>query len=124
MKRVMVDEPVVERVVERVVQPVVQRQAVKDRGQAIVLVLAVVVVAVVCTVAMARFSVRLVDKQQAQLAADAAALAGVVGGRVAADRLAKANEGVLTMFAVTGDEVFVEVWVGDELAQARATRAP
>ncbi|MEQ1874141.1 MAG: helicase/secretion neighborhood TadE-like protein [Ilumatobacteraceae bacterium] len=96
----------------------------QDRGQAIVLVLAVVVVAVVCTVAMAGFSARLVDKQQAQLAADAAALAGVVGGRVAADELATANEGVLTMFEVRAGDVLVEVRVGDEVAQARATRAP
>lgn len=107
----MVDELLVERPAE-------------DRGQAIVLVLAVVVVAVVCTVAMARFSARLVDKQQAQLAADAAALAGVVGGRVAAEELATANEGVLTFFEVRGGGVLVEVRVGDELARARATRAP
>jgi len=96
----------------------------RDRGQAIVLVLALVVVVVVCAVAMARFSARLLDKQQAQVAADAAALAGVVGGRDAAEQLATANGGVLTSFAVTGDEVFVEVRVDDESASARATRAP
>lgn len=96
----------------------------RNRGQAIVLVLAVVVVAVVLTVAMARFSSRLIDSQQAQLAADAAALAGVVGGRDAAERLATANEAVLTVFFAVGDEVFVEVQVGDESARARATRAP
>lgn len=102
----------------------VEQHPERDRGQAIVLVLVVVVVAVVCTFAMARFSARLVDKQQAQLAADAAALAGVVGGRIAADRLATANDGVLTVFTASGNEVFVEVRVGDESAQARATRAP
>jgi len=96
----------------------------RDRGQAIALVLAVVVVAVVLTVAIGRFSSRLVDSQQAQLAADAAALAGVVGGRDAAERLAVANEGVLTEFITVDDEVFVEVRVGDESARARATRAP
>lgn len=96
----------------------------RDRGQAIVLLLAFVVVVVVCAVAMGHFSARLVDKQQAQLAADAAALAGVVGGRVAAERLATANDAVLTEFVVTGDEVMVAVQVGDESAQARATRAP
>ena len=96
----------------------------RDRGQAIVLVLAVVVVAVVCAVAMGRFGARLGDKQQAQLAADSAALAGVVGGRVAAERLATANDGVLTDFVVTGYEVIVEVRVGEESARARATRAP
>jgi NhaP-type Na+/H+ or K+/H+ antiporter len=96
----------------------------RDRGQAIVLVLALVVIAVVCAVAMGRFSARLVDKQQAQLAADAAALAGVVGGRAAAERLATANDAVLTDFVVAGDEVIVEVQVRHESAQARATRAP
>ena len=95
-----------------------------DRGQAIVLLLTFVVVAVVCAVAMGHFSARLVDKQQAQLAADAAALAGVVGGRDAAERLATANDGVLIDFLVTGDEVIVEVQVGDESAQAGATRVP
>jgi predicted membrane-bound spermidine synthase len=95
-----------------------------DRGQAIVLVLAVIVVAVVFSVAIGRFSSRLIDSQQAQLAADAAALAGVVGGRAEAERLAIANEGVLTQFVTVGDEVFVEVRVGDESARARATRAP
>lgn len=96
----------------------------RDRGQAIVLVLAVVVVTVVCAVAVGRFSTRLVDTQQAQLAADAAALAGVVGGRDAAERLANSNDGELTLFVMTGEEVMVEVRVGDETAQARATRAP
>lgn len=96
----------------------------RDRGQAIVLVLAVVVVTVVCALAVARFSTRVVDSQQAQLAADAAALAGVVGGRDAAERLAKSNDGELTSFVITGEEVLVEVRVGDETAQARATRAP
>ncbi len=96
----------------------------RDRGQAIVLVLAVVVVAVVFAAAIGHFSSRLIDSQQAQLAADAAALAGVVGGRAAAERLAIANDGVLTDFVTVGDEVFVEVQVGDESARARATRAP
>ncbi len=96
----------------------------RDCGQAIVLLLAVVVIAVVCAVAMGHFGARLVDKQQAQLAADAAALAGVIGGRDAAERLAVANNGVLTDFVASGAEVMVAVQVGDESAQARATRAP
>ena len=96
----------------------------RDRGQAIVLLLAFIVVTVVLMVALAHFSGRLVDQQQAQLAADAAALAGVVGGRDAAERLAARNDGVLTVFVVTGDEVMVAVRVGSEVAQARATRAP
>ena len=96
----------------------------RDSGQAIVLLLAYVVVTVVLMVAVGHFSARLVDQQQAQLAADAAALAGVVGGRDAAERLAAANDGVLTDFVVAGYEVVVEVRVGNEWAKARATRAP
>ena len=96
----------------------------RDRGQAIVLLLAFVVVTVVLMIAVGHFSARLVDQQQAQLAADAAALAGVVGGRDAAERLAAANDGVLTDFVVDGHEVMVEVRVGNEWSQARATRAP
>lgn len=103
---------------------VLTREERRDFGQAIVLVLAVVVVVVVLAVAIGRFSARLVDSQQAQLAADAAALAGVVGGRDAAEHLAIANDGVLTAFVMVGDVVFVEVRVGDETASARATRAP
>jgi len=100
------------------------RGEVRDRGQAIVLVLAVVVVTVVLAAAVGRFSARLVDSQQAQLAADAAALAGVVAGRDAAERLAELNDGVLLLFVSTGVEVTVEVRVGDVTARARATRAP
>lgn len=96
----------------------------RDRGQAIALLLAVVVLAVVCAVAMGHFSARLLNQQQAQLAADAAALAGVVGGRAAAERLAIANDATLTDFVVSGMEVIVEVRVGTESARARATRAP
>ena len=100
------------------------RSEARDRGQAIVLVLAVVVVTVVLAAAVGRFSARLVDQQQAQLAADAAALAGVVAGRDAAERLAVLNDGVLLLFVSTGVEVTVEVRVGDVTARARATRAP
>lgn len=96
----------------------------RDRGQAIALLLAVIVVAVVLTVAIARFSARLVDGRQAQLAADAAALAGVVDGREAAEQLAAANGAVLVDFVTVGADVIVEVRVGDQSAQARATRAP
>lgn len=96
----------------------------RDSGQAIALVLAVIVIAVVFAVAIARFSSRLIESQQAQLAADAAALAGVVGGREAAERLAAANGATLVSFVAVGDEVIVEVMIGTESAQARATRAP
>jgi len=65
-----------------------------------------------------------VARQQAQVAADAAALAGVTGGRAAATKLATANGGVLVTFASEGDTVQVVVRVREATATARATRAP
>ena len=96
----------------------------RDQGQATVLLLAVVALVVVAMVATAHFGARLVDRAQAQVADDAAALAGVSGGRSAATQLASANDGVLLSFAAVGDDVQVVVRVGDASAAARATRAP
>ena len=96
----------------------------RDRGQAVVLVLALVAVLVVMLVAVAQFGARLVAREQAQVVADAAALAGVVGGQGEAERMAIANGGVLMSFQSVGDEVVVEVEVEGETATARATRAP
>lgn len=95
-----------------------------DRGQGVVLVLVVVTLVVVVMVAVARFGNRVISSQQAQAAADAAALAGVVDGRIAAARLAEANGGVLRSFVAVGDDVIVVVEVAGERATARATRAP
>ena len=103
------------------------RDRVGDRGQAAVLMLAAVVLAVVCTVALARFGATVSDHERAQAAADAAALAGTDGGREAADRVAAANGAVLVAFTVIDAEagtVLVQVVVGDATATARATRAP
>lgn len=66
----------------------------------------------------------LVDRQRAQAAADAAALAGVVEGRTAAAELAAANGGLLVAWSESGDEVTVVVEVGGQRARARATDAP
>jgi hypothetical protein len=66
----------------------------------------------------------LVDRQRAQAAADAAALAGVIDGRAAAGALAAANGGVLVSWSESGDEVTVVVEVGGQRARARATDAP
>jgi hypothetical protein len=93
-------------------------------GQAVVLVLAVAVVIVLCMVAMGRFGTRVVRIEQAQVAADAAALAGVDGGREAAASLAAANGATLVSFAVLGDDVVVTVAVAAVRATARASRAP
>jgi len=66
----------------------------------------------------------LVQRQRAQAAADAAALAGAVGGRPAAADLAHANGAVLVAWSEDGDEVTVTVEVAGQRARARATDAP
>jgi hypothetical protein len=63
-------------------------------------------------------------RQQAQNAADAAALAGVTGGRVAAADLAAANGGNLVVWERQGRTVTVTVAVAGRTALARATDAP
>jgi Flp pilus assembly protein TadG len=69
------------------------------------------------------------ERQQAQTAADAAALAGVEGGRSMAERLAQANSARLVSFARTGSgsggwTVDVTVSVSGVRARARATNGP
>jgi len=100
------------------------RQSDESSGQATVLLLAVVALVVVLMAATAHFAGRVVTREQAQIAADAAALAGTDGGRPAAAQLARANGGVLVSFTLVGDAVQVVVRVDDATATARATRAP
>ena len=64
------------------------------------------------------------DRERAVSAADAAALAGVVGGRDAAERLAAANGALLVGWERDGRDVLVTVVVGGRSATARATDAP
>ncbi len=66
----------------------------------------------------------LVDRQEARSAADAAALAGVVGGRGSSARLASANGGELVSWSRSGRQVTVRVRVGDQVVIARATDEP
>jgi hypothetical protein len=77
-------------------------------------------------VALAQFGATVIDRTAARAAADAAALASVTGGRVAAVEIARANGGeVVTWSAGPGPhDVTVTVRVGDALAVARATDAP
>ena len=96
-----------------------------DRGNAVLVILAVVALAAACTMALARMAVTAAHRDDAQTAADAAALAATTGGRAAAERLATANGAVLMEYRRL-DEVTVEVVVrcADVTATARATRAP
>ncbi|MEP7046113.1 MAG: helicase/secretion neighborhood TadE-like protein [Ilumatobacteraceae bacterium] len=95
-----------------------------DRGQAVMLLLAVVVMAALSIVAVGLFAERLVDRGRAQTAADAAALAATSGGRDAASRLAGDNGAALISYLEEGDAVTVVVEVGGERATARATDGP
>ncbi len=66
------------------------------------------------------------DRARASTAADAAALAGAADGERAAHQVARANGADLLEIERTGDEVVVQVRVGDveAYARARATRRP
>ena len=96
----------------------------RDRGQAVVLLLIVVVMAALAVVGTGRFSVRVIDRGRAQTAADAAALAAVAGGRIAAGRLAVDNGARLVSFAEADGAITVVVDVAGQRATARATDGP
>ena len=93
-----------------------------ERGQAVPLAAARVGLAVVVTLGLGELAAVVAHAGRARTAADAAALAGVGGGRSAAARLADANGGVLVAWAQDGDTVTVTGRVGDAVATARATR--
>ena len=95
-----------------------------DRGQAVMLLLAVVAIASLAVVAVGQFSQRIVSGGRAQTAADAAALAALRGGRTAAVRLATSNGAQLVGFEQLGAVVTVVVDVDGERAIARATDGP
>jgi hypothetical protein len=95
-----------------------------DRGQAVPLVLALVALGVVLALAVGVFAGDVVDAGRARTAADAAALAGVEGGRAASTRLAAAHDGTLTAWRRAGRVVTVTVRVGAATASASATGGP
>lgn len=103
-------------------------QCSQDRGQAVLLLLPVVAVAALVAVAVGHAGSQVHDRARAQAAADAAALAGVDGGRTAAAELAAANGAALTAFTATGAGEFttveVTVRVREAVASARATNGP
>lgn len=102
----------------------VPRRDDQERGQATLLVIAVATIIVVLMVAVARFGAVVTAIEQAQVAADAAALAGVDGGLAGASRLAAANGAVLVSLRRLGDDVVATVEVRGHRASARARRAP
>ena len=97
----------------------------RDRGSMLVLVVFVgVAITAAVLFALMPVLVELTHRQQARSAADAAALAGVNGGRAAAASIAQANDAALVSWARDGRDVTVEVRVGDQVVMARATDAP
>jgi uncharacterized membrane protein len=95
-----------------------------DRGQSVLLVLVVVVLVALLAVGFVQAADVVLDRQRAQTAADAAALAGLQGGRSAAAQLAAANGAVLVSFAREGATVTVVVSVDEVRARARASNGP
>jgi len=95
-----------------------------DCGQAVILMIAVLAVVGTLAVAVVTTGRALWLRQRAHIAADAAALAGITGGRPAAERLSALNGGALVSFVEDGDDVVVVVDVGGHRATARASDGP
>jgi hypothetical protein len=94
-----------------------------ERGQAVPLALAVVALAIVATVAIAELGGNVVDAGRARTAADAAALAGVEGGRDASARVAAGNGATLLAWSRRPDGSGELVTVTVQVGRARATAA-
>ena len=92
-----------------------------DGGQAMPLAIAAIVVAGLLTIAVGSMAADVVDAARAQTAADAAALASIEGGRVAASSMALEHGGAVVSWSQQGTVITVSVRVGDAVAVARAT---
>jgi uncharacterized membrane protein len=98
---------------------------VNDRGQASVLLLSVsLALFVALSAATVTLGGHALDRRRAQTVADAAALAGLDGGRAAADSIARRHDATVVSFRADGDRVTVRVRVGSSSASAAATDAP
>jgi hypothetical protein len=92
-----------------------------DRGQAVPLALIAIALAILATVALAELGGDVVDAGRAQTAADAAALAGVEGGREAAIRMAAENGATVLSWSSRPDGDGVIVTVKVRVGRAAAT---
>ena len=100
-----------------------QHQAnVDDRGAASLFAIALLALVMVGALLTAAIGEVVIDRAQAQTAADAAALAGVVEGEQAARKFAQANNAELGAFTAFGSRVRVTVQVGRVSATAVAER--
>jgi len=95
---------------------------VRDDGQAVPLVLAVVVLAVVVILALVPLANGAQQRAAARTAADAAALAGAAEGEAAARDVAAANGATLVSWRAEGLDVWVVVTLGEARAEAKARR--
>jgi Flp pilus assembly protein TadG len=99
-------------------QPLVRH----ERGSIVVLTAGILAIVGVLMAGMVQLVVLLGQRTQAQNAADAAALAGVIEGRDAANDTTAANEATIIGYFDRGAWVDVEVRVGRATARARALR--
>ena len=94
-----------------------------EGGQAMPLMLAVIVLAVVVLLALVPFVHGARDRAAARSAADAAALAGAAEGEAAAREVAAANGATLLEWKAAGTDVWVAVSFEDARAVAKARRS-
>lgn len=94
-----------------------------QRGQATPLALVVIALVVVATLAVAHVGRLVVDAGRARSAADAAALAGVEGGRHASARLAGEHDAALVSWSSSGPPEATTVTVTVRVGWAQATAA-
>ena len=93
-----------------------------ERGQAVPLVLGLMVVAVVVALALLPLIGAAHERASARNAADAAALAGAAEGEEAAREVAARNGAALVSWRARGTDVWVVVTLGEARAEAKARR--
>ncbi len=99
-----------------------RRRGTGERGQALPLVLVVVLLAVAAMVAVGALAQRAAADARARTAADAAALAGAAEGEATARSVAGDNGADVVAFDVAGPQVRVEVDIAGRRAVAAAER--
>ena len=85
--------------------------------------LATLVVAAMVLVGFGRLGEAVVDQARAQSVADSVALAAIEHGTDLAERIAAANHASVSKIRELGDDVLVDVALGDRSAEARASTA-
>lgn len=93
-----------------------------DRGQATLLMVLVMTVAIGAGVLLTHVGAVAIDRARARTAADAAALAAAADGPAAATAIAQRNGGVVEAVRADGAETEVTVRVGQARATSRARR--